>query len=94
MLYRAVAFRIDGELPSEAKLLMEDFRLAINCAVRAGLQAKITSRYALVKLLYKDFRQDYPGMYAQHLVCSFEVACSLLKNLRRRLDKRAHARLP
>ncbi len=94
MLYKAVVFRIDGVLPSEAKLLMEDFRLAVNCAVRAGLQAKVSSKYALSKLLYKDFRQDYPNMYAQHLVCSFEVAGSILKNLRRRLNRGGPCRIP
>ncbi len=94
MLYRAVVFRIDGELPSEAKLLMEDFRLAVNCAVRAGLHAKVSSKYALSKLLYKDFRQDHPGMYSQHLVCSFEVAGSVLKNLRRRWNRGGACHVP
>ncbi len=61
MLFRAVVFRIDGELPPEAKLLMDDFRLAVNRAIRAGLQAKVSSRFALVKLLYKDFRRDHPA---------------------------------
>ena len=87
MIYKAVAFRIDGKLPSEAKLLMEDVRLAVNRAIRAGLAAKVSSRGALVKLLYKGFREDHPGMYSQHLVCSFEVAGSVLKNLRRRLNR-------
>ncbi len=94
MLHKAVVFLIDGKLPSEAKFLMEDFRLAVNRAVRAGLQAKVSSRYALVKLLYKDFRQDHPGMYAKHLVCSFEVAGSVLKNLRRRLNRGGPCRVP
>lgn len=38
MLYKPVVFRIDGGLPPEAKRLMEDFRLAVNCAVRACLR--------------------------------------------------------
>jgi len=46
MLCRAVVFRVDGELPPEARRLMD------------------------------DFRQDHPGMYSQHMVCSFEVAAS------------------
>jgi len=33
-----------------------------------------SSRNALAKLIYKDFRIEHPGMYAQHLVCAFEVA--------------------
>ncbi|MCU0860361.1 MAG: transposase [Thermoplasmata archaeon] len=73
---------------------MEDFRLAVNRAIRVGLQAKVSSRFALVKLLYKDFRQDHPGMYAKHLVCSFEVAGSILKNLRRRWSKRGPCPVP
>jgi len=94
MLYKAVVFGIDGELPPDARRLMEDFRLAVNCAVRAGFQAKVSSRHALVKLLYKRFREEHPNMYSQHLVCAFEVAGSVLKNLRRRLNKGMHARVP
>ena len=37
MLYKAVVFRLGGGLPVEAKLLMEDFRLAVNRAVRAAM---------------------------------------------------------
>ncbi|MBE0518234.1 MAG: hypothetical protein IH630_03270, partial [Thermoplasmata archaeon] len=44
MLHRAVVFHIQGELPFEARMLMEDFRLAVNSAIRAGLHAKVTSR--------------------------------------------------
>ncbi len=94
MLHRAVVLHIHGELPFEARMLMEDFRLAANCAIRAGLQAKVTSRNALVKLAYKDFRKEHPNIYSQHLVSSFEVACSVLKNLRRRWGKGPVHRIP
>ncbi|MCJ7561664.1 MAG: hypothetical protein MUO84_01465, partial [Thermoplasmata archaeon] len=56
MLHRAVVFHIHGELPFEARMLMEDFRLAVNSAIRAGLHARVTSRNALTKLAYKNFR--------------------------------------
>ncbi|MBU1158484.1 MAG: transposase [Candidatus Thermoplasmatota archaeon] len=94
MLHRAVVFHIHGELPFEATMLMEDFRLAVNSAIRAGLNAKVTSRNALAKLAYKDFRKEHPNMYAQHLVSSFEVAGSVLKNLRRRWGKGPTHRIP
>ncbi|MBE0518245.1 MAG: IS200/IS605 family element transposase accessory protein TnpB [Thermoplasmata archaeon] len=94
MLHRAVVFHIHGELPFEARMLMENFRLAVNCAIRAGLQAKVTSRNALVKLAYKDFRKEHPNIYSQHLVSSFEVACSVLKNLRRHWEKGPVRRIP
>jgi len=94
MLVKGVVFRLDGELPSEAKSLLEDFRLAVNNAIRAGLQARVTSRNALVKLAYKDFRQDHPRMYSLHLVSAFEVAGSVLKNHRRRLRRGGAARVP
>jgi len=87
-------FRLEGELPIEARFLLEDFRLAVNNAVRAGLQARVTSRNALNKLAYKDFRQEHPKMYAQHLVSAFEVAGSVLKNHRRRVRKGNAGRIP
>jgi len=85
MLVKGVVFRLGGKLPSEARFLLEDFRLAVNNAIRVGLQARVTSRNSLSKLAYKDFRQEHPRMYAQHLVSAFEVAGSVLKNHRRRV---------
>jgi hypothetical protein len=64
MLIKGVVFRLEGELPHEAKFLFEDFRLAVNNAIRAGLQARVTSRNALARLAYKDFRGEHPRMYA------------------------------
>ena len=87
MLIKGVVFRLEGELPHEAKFLFEDFRLAVNSAIRAGLQARVTSRNALARLAYKDFRAEHPRMYAKHLVSAFEVAGSVLKNHRRRVRK-------
>jgi putative transposase len=66
---------------------MEDFRLATNRAIRTGLQARVSSRNALCKLAYRDFREEHPDLYAQHLVCAFEVAAGILKNHRRRLRR-------
>ena len=94
MLVKAVSFRLEGELPVQARFLLEDFRLAVNCAIRAGLQMRMTSKYALCKLAYKDFRTEHPGMYAQHLVSVFEVAASVLKNHRRRGRKGKADRVP
>jgi putative transposase len=94
MLVRGVVFSLESELPSEAKFLLEDFRLAVNNAVRAGLQARVTSRNALVRIAYKDFREQHPRMYAQHLVSAFEVAGSNLKNHRRRVRKGVPCRTP
>jgi putative transposase len=94
MLVKGVVFRLESDLPPEAKLLLQDFRLAVNCAIRAGLQTRSTSKYALVKIAYKEFRRDYPNMYAQHLVSSFEVAASALKSHRRRIRKGTPPRAP
>jgi putative transposase len=94
MLVRGIAFYLDSDLPSDAKFLLEDFRLAVNNAIRAGLQARVTSRNALVKIAYKDFREQHPRMYAQHLVSAFEVAGSALKNHRRRVRKGVTGRIP
>ena len=94
MLVKAVSFRLEGELPVQAKFLLEDFRLAVNSAIRAGLQTRATSRNALCKLAYKDFRTEHPGMYAQHLVSVFEVAANVLKNHRRKVRKGKADRIP
>src|SRR4030065_2219363 len=94
VLYKGVVFPLRSELPSESSLLLEGFRLAVNMAVRAGLQTRATSRYALNKLAYKDFRQEHPGMYSQHLVSAFEVAASTLKIHRRRARSKADIQIP
>jgi putative transposase len=94
MLVKGVVFYMDSDLPLEARSLLEDFRLAVNNAIRAGLQARVTSRNALVKIAYKDFREQHPRMYAQHLVSAFEVAGSVLKNHRRRVRKGVTCRIP
>ena len=94
MLVKGVAFYLGSDLPTEAKFLLEDFRLAVNNAIRAGLQAQVTSRNALNKLAYKDFRREHPGMYSQHLVSAFEVAGSALKNHRKRAQKGVTGRIP
>jgi len=94
MLVKGVVFRFGDELPPDAKLLLEDFRLAVNNAIRVGLQAKVTSRNALTKLAYKDLRHAHPKIYAQHLASAFEVAGSVLKNHRRRLRAGSANRIP
>ncbi len=94
MLVKGVAFRLASPLPPEAKLLLEDFRLAVNEAVRAGIAAHVSSRNALTTLVYRSFREEHPRMYAQHLVSSFEVAASILKNYRRRVSSRKRCSIP
>jgi putative transposase len=94
MLIRGVVFYLNSVLPTEAKFLLEDFRLAVNNAIRAGLQARVTSRNALVKIAYKNFREEHPRMYAKHLVSAFEVAGNVLKNHRRRVRKGVTCRIP
>ena len=94
MLFKGVVFRLDSDLPPEAMFLLEDFRLAVNSAIRAGLQARVTSRNALSKLVYKSFREEHPRMYAQHLVSSFGVAAGILKSHRRRVNKQGAKSIP
>jgi putative transposase len=87
MPVKGVVFYLGSPLPVEAQLLLLDFRLAVNEAIRAGIQARVTSRNALTRLVYKDFRKAHPGMYSQHLVSSLEVAASAIRNYRRRSRK-------
>jgi len=93
MPVKGIMFRLAPDLPPEVVFLLQDFRLAVNAAIRAGLQARVTSRNALCRLAYKAFREEHPRMYAQHLVSSFEVAASALKNHRRRMH-RGMSRIP
>jgi len=94
MIVKGVVFYLDSELPSEARSLLEDFRLAVNNAIRAGLQARVTSRNSLVRIAYKDFREQHPRMYAKHLVSAFEVAGGILKNHRKRVRKGVTCKIP
>jgi len=94
MLVKGVVFYLESDLPPEAKFLLEDFRLTVNNAIRAGLQARVTSRNALCRLAYKDLRQEHPRMYAKHLVSAFEVAGSILRNHRKRVRKGVACRIP
>jgi putative transposase len=94
MLVKGVVFHLDSYLPLEAKSLLEDFRLAVNNAIRAGLQAHVTSRNALCRIAYKDFREQHPRMYAQHLSSAFEVAGGILKNHRTRGRKGVTCKTP
>ncbi len=94
MIVKAVSFRLEDELPAQVRFLLEDFRLAVNTAIRVGLQTRATSRYALHKLAYKDFRVEHPSMYAQHLVSVFEIAANVLKTHRRNVRKGKGGRTP
>jgi len=63
MIVKGVVFYLESGLSSKAKFLLEDFRLAVNNAVRAGLLARVTSRNALCRLAYKDFRKEHPKVW-------------------------------
>ena len=94
MLVKGVVFPLASDLPPEALSLLQDFRLAVNKAVRASLDARVSSRYGITKLLYRTFRAEHPGMYSQHLVSSFEVATGILKNYRKRLRQGRRLKAP
>jgi transposase len=94
MLVRSLVFYLKDPLPNDAKFLMEDFRLAVNNVIRLGVHSNVTSKFALSKLAYKDFRKEHLSMYSQHLVSVFEVAGSILKNHRRRLRRGFPAQIP
>ena len=75
MLVKAVSFRLEGELPAQARFLLEDFRLAVNSAIRAGLQTRLTSRYALGKLATKAprFRCEGGWRLDRHINASLNL---------------------
>ena len=86
MSVRCVVFFLDKDLPIEARFLLEDFRLAANNAVRKGLQMRVTSRNALNRLVYKDFRREHPKMYSQHLVSAYGRGGSFTRSSSTRLS--------
>src|SRR4030042_3045919 len=94
MLVKGVTFHLESDLSPETRFLLEDFRLAVNNAMRAGLRSRATSMNPLTKLAYEDFRQNHPRMYAKHLGSVFEVAASVLKNHRRRTRNSIDTRIP
>ena len=93
-LVKSVTFYFDGELPCDAKYLLQDFRLAVNCAIRAGLQLGISSRNAFNKMVYKDFRKEHPRLSSYHLVAAFEIAAAILKVYRKRLREGKPCHMP
>ncbi len=82
MLYKGVVFRLDPDFPADARFLLNDFRLAVNGAIRAGFQARVTSRNALAKLAHRETREEHPKMYAKHIVSALGVATGILRNHR------------
>jgi putative transposase len=94
MLFKGIGFRLDSELPADARFLLEDFRLAVNSVIRAGLRTRVTSRNALSRLVYRDFREEHPRMYAKHLVSAIGAAAGILKNHRRLIRKGAGRTVP
>jgi len=93
MVIRGVAFYIDGELSPEIKFLFEDFKSAVNKAIRVGLQSGVTSRYKLSKLAYTDLRSEHQ-IYSQHIVSAIEIAASILKNYRHAIRKGKKLKIP
>jgi len=65
----------------------------VNRAIRYGIQNNITSKFGLCRQLYAAFRRDHP-IYAKHIVSSFEIAASILKNFRRRVRRGLQTRTP
>ena len=73
--------------------LLNDYRLLVNKAVRYGLQSGVTSKFALCKHLYAQFRCE-SDMYSKHVVSTFEVAASILKNYRHRARRGLRTKPP
>jgi putative transposase len=94
MLVRCVTFRLSSGLPPELNGLLEDFRLVVNSAIRAGLSTRVSSRNAITRQLYTAFREEHPRIYAQHLVSAFEVAAGILKNHRKQSRKGRSCKTP
>ena len=94
ILLRALSIPIEGNAPPVLRFLLEDFRLAVNNTIRAGIQAKVTSRLSLQRLMYRQLREAHPGMYAGHLMSVFEIAGAILRNYRRELRKGKSTSIP
>jgi putative transposase len=86
-LVKGVVFHIkdhaQNKLPDEVFGLMKDFRLMVNETIRAGILNKVTSKFALCKIVYHGLRKDY-NVYSQYIPAACEVAGAILKNHRKR----------
>ena len=83
----------NNQLPDDVFGLMKDFRLMVNETIRAGILNKVTSRFALCKIVYKGLRKDY-DVYAQYIPSACEVAGSHLKNYRKQKRKNPNTKTP
>ncbi len=82
---RALAFQLTAPLPAPLSLLLCDFRLIVNQAVRGALQSGLTARGSLLPFAQgaaRDYRINF-----QHARRATEVALALGKGHRRRIRK-------
>jgi len=54
----------------------------------------LTSRNSITSLAYRELRREHQMMYCQHLVSSFEIAASVLKNYRNRVRRGLPVKTP
>jgi len=71
-------YRPEGEL----KELFQAFRQMTNDAIRTATEQGITSRFRLIKTVYKDLKRY--GLHTHYILSACEVACAVIRNRKRR----------
>ncbi len=91
-VHRALVFPIRWDAPPLDWLLSE-FRLLVNESIRIALREDIRSRARLARAAYQGLSRAHV-VYKQYIPSAFEVALSVLKAHRRRLNQRKQSSVP
>jgi putative transposase len=79
MLVKSISFKINPNY--ELYNLLHTFRELANFCLKGGLEKRISSRFRLIKEVYKEGKRF--GLHSHYVLNACEVACAILKNYRR-----------
>jgi putative transposase len=91
-VHRALVFPIQWVAPSLDWLLSE-FRLLVNESIRVALKADVRSRAQLTQAAYADLSARHV-VHKKYISTALEVALSVLKAHRRRLNRKKRSSVP
>jgi len=82
-----------ANLPASLTLLLKEFRLIVNKSIRKAFIYDARSRAKLHRFAYSELSAEH-RIYKGHICSAFEMACSMLKNYRRRIRKGQRTAMP
>ena len=93
-IVRALVFHAHPDhLPAEVEAIFPKYRLMVNRAIRAGLEADATSRASLSGLIYAELSAEHKGLSA-YVVQAIEDAVAILHAHRKRKRRGRVGRKP